>query len=71
MRISASFVLLLTSITRRSDTFIFRQKAKGEKNGVRGSPLNTRLDPLPGSPLHDGQFNTTKPLPPPTKKFIK
>ncbi|ELU13817.1 hypothetical protein CAPTEDRAFT_107275 [Capitella teleta] len=48
------------------------KKAKGDKNGVRGSPsIHNRLDPLPGSPFHDGQFNTAKPLPPPSKKFIK
>ncbi|XP_059154210.1 protein FAM184A-like [Physella acuta] len=37
-----------------------KPKKKGEKTaGVQ------RLDPLPGSPLHDGKLNPTKPLPQP------
>ena len=56
------------------------QKKKGEKTPTKhfsAPSLNTggfpqRLDPLPGSPLHDERFNPTKPLPQPTfKKFIK
>ncbi|RUS81521.1 hypothetical protein EGW08_010691 [Elysia chlorotica] len=56
-----------------------KPKKKGEKgklpslahsNGLNSS--HQRLDPLPGSPLHDNRLNPTKPLPQPafTKKFV-
>lgn len=58
-----------------------KPKKKGEKlsgklpslahnNGLSSS--HQRLDPLPGSPLHDNKLNPTKPLPQPafTKKFV-
>ncbi|GFO40940.1 protein fam184a-like [Plakobranchus ocellatus] len=40
-------------------------------NGLSSS--HQRLDPLPGSPLHDNKLNPTKPLPQPafTKKFVQ
>ncbi|ESO96978.1 hypothetical protein LOTGIDRAFT_231741 [Lottia gigantea] len=33
--------------------------------------LSQRLDPIPNSPLHDGNLNPSRPLPPFNKKFIK
>ncbi|XP_041368165.1 protein FAM184A-like [Gigantopelta aegis] len=57
------------------------KKKRGDKTPKKhfsAPSLNTggfpqRLDPLPGSPLHDERFNPTKPLPQPvfSKKFIK
>jgi chromosome segregation ATPase len=35
-----------------------------------GSSGSSRLEPLPGSPLHDEKFNTLKPIPP-MKKILK
>lgn len=58
--------------------FLF-QKRKGDKNPAKHSSApslsgnNQRLDPLPGSPLHDERLNPAKPLPQPafTKKFVR
>ncbi|PVD39428.1 hypothetical protein C0Q70_02058 [Pomacea canaliculata] len=56
---------------------------KNKKKGAEGVPAKylsapslgapTRLDPLPGSPMHDSILNPTKPLPQPafTKKFVR
>ncbi|KAK7508630.1 hypothetical protein BaRGS_00000196 [Batillaria attramentaria] len=59
-----------------------KPKKKGEKVPLKHASapsLNAhipaqRLDPLPNSPIHDGNLNPTKPLPQPggfTKKFVK
>ncbi|XP_067657871.1 protein FAM184A-like isoform X1 [Haliotis asinina] len=55
------------------------KKRKGDKNPAKHSSApslsgnNQRLDPLPGSPLHDERLNPVKPLPQPafTKKFVR
>ncbi|XP_046334607.2 protein FAM184A-like isoform X1 [Haliotis rufescens] len=55
------------------------KKRKGDKNPAKHSSApslsgnNQRLDPLPGSPLHDERLNPAKPLPQPafTKKFVR
>ncbi|XP_046548334.1 protein FAM184A-like isoform X2 [Haliotis rubra] len=55
------------------------KKRKGDKNPAKHSSApslsgnNQRLDPLPGSPLHDERLNPVRPLPQPafTKKFVR
>ena len=52
----------------------FQQKGRSTKAPVKltSSPsLNSRLDPIPGSPIHDDKFNQIRPLPPPSKKFVR
>ncbi|CAL1533031.1 unnamed protein product [Lymnaea stagnalis] len=51
-----------------------KPKKKGDKpTGSGSNGVNPRLEPLPGSPLHDGKLNPSKPLPQPnfTKKFVR
>ncbi|KAK2175048.1 hypothetical protein NP493_756g02026 [Ridgeia piscesae] len=51
-----------------------KQKGRSTKAPVKltSSPsLNSRLDPIPGSPIHDDKFNQIRPLPPPSKKFVR
>ncbi|XP_064630713.1 protein FAM184A-like [Lineus longissimus] len=57
-----------------------KKPKKGDKNNKwtsspsLNSTAGAKLDPLPGSPLHDEVLNRSKPLPPPQlphKKFVK
>ena len=62
-------------------TLFLQKPKKGDKNVNKwtSSPsLNTasgaKLDPLPGSPIHEELLNRARPLPPPQmphKKFVK
>ncbi|GFS08260.1 protein FAM184A-like [Elysia marginata] len=55
---------------KKGDKLSGKLPSLAHSNGLSSS--HQRLDPLPGSPLHDNKLNPSKPLPQPafTKKFV-
>ncbi|GAA6081076.1 protein FAM184A isoform X1 [Tachysurus ichikawai] len=63
------------SATRFSSSPNLRANAEAGGTGS-GPPQPNRLEPIPNSPIHQLELNTSKPLPPPTppsepKKFTR